>query len=159
MASKIMYGGALLFVGWLWFYLFLRQFFFNLLTAYPLIRRMNALRPGLIAPGANRYTTVSVLVCLFISALIVGLIVWLCPLYLKLCFAGGALLGLATILPGLTPNNRPMFDTFCGAYYRFVPDDELRTAIYNKKTGQIKIRLRDMGIEGSFIPEFKKEKK
>lgn len=56
----------------------------------------------------------------------------------------------------LTPENRPMFDTFCNGYYRFVPDDELRTAMYNKKTGQMKARLKSMGIQGSFIPEFKK---
>ena len=48
-----------------------------------------------------------------------------------------------------------MFDSFCAAYYRFVPDDELRTAMYNKKPSQMKKRLHEMRISTDFIPEFK----
>ena len=55
----------------------------------------------------------------------------------------------------LSPKNRNMFDSFCAAYYRFVPDDELRTAMYNKKPSQMKKRLHEMRISPDFIPEFK----
>ena len=157
MEVKIMYAAGLFFLGWLWFYLFPRQFLFNLMTAYPLIRKMRSLQPDLIAPGAVRYTSVSVAVSVFFSALLLAIVLWLCPLYLILGFAVGAVLGLGMYITRLSPQNRPMFDAFCAGYYRFVPDDELRTAMYNKKTGQIKVRLRAMGIAGSFVPEFKKE--
>lgn len=157
MDVKIMYAGGLFFLGWLWFYLFLRQLLFNFLTAFPLIKRMRALREDLIAVGARRYTLVSVAACVFVSAIVIALILWLCPLYMQISFAVGAVLGALLYFPKLTPNNRPMFDTFCSAYYRFVPDDELRTAMYNKKTGQIKTRLRAMGIEGTFVPTFKEK--
>ena len=30
--------------------------------------------------------------------------------------------------------------------------------MYNKKTGQMKARLKAMGIDGSFIPDFKEKK-
>lgn len=156
MEMKILYAGAVLFAGWLWFYLFMRQFLFNFITAYPLIKKMNALQSDLIAIGAKRYTTVSVIMCLLVSAIVIGVIVAFCPLYLELSFAGGALVALLMLINRLSPRNRPMFDAFCVTYYKFVPDDELRTAIYNKKTTQIKARLKDMGISGTFIPEFKK---
>ena len=158
MEVKIMYAGLFFFLGWGWFYLFMRQFLFNILTAFPLIKKMRSLQKDLIAVGASRYTAVSLAVCVFISALLIGILAWLCAPYLLISFGVGALLGLVMFFTKLTPTNRPMFDTFCDGYYRFVPDDELRTAMYNKKTGQMKIRLREMGIEGSFIPEFKKEK-
>ena len=155
MEANIHYGAGLFFLGWLWFYLFLRQFLYNFLTAFPLIKKMRALQDDLIAVGASRYTVISVLVSAFVSALILGLILWLCPLYMKIGFAIGALLGLAMYFNKLSPKNRPMFDAFCNAYYRFVPDDELRTAIYNKKTKQIRARLHAMGISGTFVPDFK----
>jgi len=68
----------------------------------------------------------------------------------------GALVGLLTHINKLTPIDRAMFDTFCAAYYRFVPDDELRTAMYNKKPSQMKLRLHDMELSTAFIPDFKK---
>lgn len=156
METKILLGGAMLFGGWLWFYLFGRQFLFNVMTAYPLIKAMQKLREDLIAIGARRYTTVSVIVCLVISAIILALVFGLCPVYLMVCFSVGAVTALLMLFSKMSPSNRFMFDTFCTGYYRFVPDDELRTAMYNKKTGQMKSRLKAMGIDGSFIPEFKK---
>lgn len=155
MQIKLMYGAFLFIVGWFWFYLFFRQFLFNFVTAYPLIRKMRSLREDLIAIGASRYTGVSVAVSFLICAAAVGIVAWLCPLYLKISFAIGAVLGLVMYVGKLSPSNRSMFDAFCVAYYRFVPDDELRTAMYNKKIGQMKSRLHAMGIKGSFIPEFK----
>lgn len=158
MEIKILFGGAMFLGGWLWFYMFIRQFLFNILTAYPLIRKMQALQADLIAPGAKRYTNISIAVCVGVSLIILVIVLLLCPLYLIISFAVGALIALVLFAPRLSSANRSMFDIFCGSYYRFVPDDELRTAMYNKKTGQIKVRLRAMEIEGSFIPEFKDKK-
>ena len=158
MEYKIMFTGAIFLGGWLWAYLFVRQLFFNFLTAYPLIKKMNALQEDLIAVGARRYTTISVITCGFVAAAILAAVLIWCPLYLKLGFLGGALIAIILLIPKVSPNNREMFDSFCTSYYRFVPDDELRTAMYNKKTGQIKSRLKAMGIQGTFIPEFKEKK-
>ena len=154
MSMKVMWGGAIMFGGWLWFYMFIRQFLFNILTAYPLIKKMNQADAGLIAVGANRYTTVSVAVCLIVSAAIAAVVIIFCPLYLIICFFAGAIIALIAFLPKLTAKNRAMFDIFCGSYYRFVPDDELRTAMYNKKPSQMKLRLHTMGLSTDFIPKF-----
>ena len=157
MSMKILFAAAIFLLGWLWSYFFIRQLLFNFLTAFPLIKTMNALQDGLIAPGAKRYTVISCVACVFMAGVVLAVILRFCPLYLIICFlvaAGGALLML---VGKLSLRNRAMFEAFCNAYYRFVPDDELRTAMYNKKNGQIKSRLKAMGIEGSFVPEFKAE--
>ncbi len=153
-SSKIMWGGLIFFGGWFWAYVFVRQILFNFITAFPLIKKMRALREDLIAVGANRYTVVSTVVCFLFAAIILGIVIYLCPLYLILCFVGGGILAFVMLLKMVSPRNRPMFESFCNAYYRFVPDDELRTAIYNKKTGPIRARLKAMDIEGTFIPDF-----
>ena len=51
---NIMWAGVFLALGWLWFYLFIRQFLFNLMTAYPLLKQMNALDKELIAQCAEK---------------------------------------------------------------------------------------------------------
>lgn len=157
MEMKIMFAAVIFLGGWLWSYLFIRQLLFNFVTAYPLIRKMNSLKEDLIAVGAKRYTTISVIICAVVAVGLLVLVLVLCPLYLKIIFAVGAVVALAMLLSRVSPENRAMFDSFCMTYYRFVPDDELRTAMYNKKTGQMRSRLKAMDIEGSFIPEFKKE--
>ena len=157
MEVKIMLVGAIFLGGWLWAYLFIRQLMFNFRVAYPLIRDMNALREELIAVGARRYTTISTITCCVVAAGILALVVIFCPLYLQIGFGAGALLAIILLIPRVTPKNRDMFDSFCFSYCRFVPDDELRTAMYNKKAGQIKSRLKAMEIEGSFVPEFKEK--
>lgn len=154
MSMKVMWGGALLFCGWMWFYLFVRQLLFNFMTAYPLIKSMRKTQEELIAIGAKRYTTVSVVVCTVICAIVAGAIIAFCPLYMIICFFAGAAVALVTYLPKLTPKNRAMFDIFCSTYYRFVPDDELRTAMYNKKPSQMKLRLHIMELSTDFIPKF-----
>ena len=78
-----------------------------------------------------------------------------CPLYLIITFAIGAVVAFVMLLRMVTPRNRAMYETFCNAYYRFIPDDELRTAVYNKKRGPIRARLKAMGITGDFTPDFK----
>lgn len=149
-----MYGAAIFFAGWLWFYVFMRQFLFNFITAYPLIREMQAIDPDLIAVGAKRYTSTSVLVCAAISAIIIGIILYFCPLYMIISFFAGALLCMALIITRLSPKNKAMFENFCVGYCRFVPDDELRTLMYNKEVGKINRRLREMGYDHSFVPKF-----
>ena len=156
MEMKILFSGAMFLAGWLWFFLFGRQFLFNLRTAFPLIKKMQGLEPELIALGAKRYTAISLSVCIVVSLIVFAIVGVFCPVHLIIGFAAGALVALVMFWTKLTPENRPMFDTFCNGYSRFVPDDELRTAMYNKKTGQMKARLKSMGIQGSFIPEFKK---
>ena len=158
MEAKIMFAAAIFFGGWLWFYVFVRQFLFNLYTAYPLIRKMQAIDPELIAVGAKRYTTTSVMVCTVFSAVILFVIFFFCPRYLIISFFVGALLCLAMLIGKLSPENKNMFENFCAGYCRFVPDDELRTIMYNKDVKKINRRLRELGYERSFVPEFKKEK-
>ena len=155
MESKIMYGAMLFFAGWLWYYIFVRQFLFNFLTAFPLIRKMQELDPDLIAIGAKRYTTTSVLVCSVISAVILFVILYFCPTYMKISFFVGTALCLFMLLGKLSPDNKNMFENFCAGYCRFVPDDELRTLMYNKEIKKIDRRLRELGYDRSFVPEFK----
>ncbi len=155
METKIFLAAGIFLLGWLWFYFIMRQFLFNLMTAYPLIRKMQGIDSGLIAVGAKRYTTTSVLVCLVISAIVVFVIIHFCPLYLIIAFAVGALLCLVLIITKLSPSNKAMFESFCTGYCRFVPDDELRTIMYNKEIKKINKRLRELGYQESFVPEFK----
>ena len=156
LSTKIMLAGAIFLGGWLWSYVFLRQILFNFVTAFPLIKKMRAMKEDLIAVGADRYTVISTAVCVFFAGLLLFLVIRFCPLYLILCFAGGALIAFVMLLKMVSPRNRAMFDTFCSAYCRFVPDDELRTAMFNKKTGPIRARLKEMDLTDTFIPEFKK---
>lgn len=155
MEIQILWGGALFLAGWLWSYLFIRQIMFNFLTAYPLIKKMLSLDKELIAVGAKRYTTVSVLVNVFFAALTLFLVLRFCRTYQIICFAVGAVIAFVMLIPRTKPSFPASFDIFCNGYYRFVPDDELRTAMYNKKPGQMKSRLKAMGLNGTFIPEFK----
>lgn len=156
MSTKVMLAGVFFLGGWLWSYIFIRQILFNYLTAFPLIKKMRALKEDLIAIGADRYTVISTIVCFFFTALFLFLVIRFCPLYLILCFSAGGLISFFMLLKMVTPRNRAMFDTFCGVYCRFVPDDELRTAMFNKKTGLMRARLKAMQLEGTFIPEFYK---
>ena len=155
MDSKIMYGAILFLGGWLLGYVFLRQLFFNILTAYPLLKKMKQIDPDLIAPGAMRYTHTSMFVCIFSSAVIIGIVIWLCPKYMMYSFLAGLVLCLILLIPRLSPTNKAMFESFCTAYCRFVPDDELRTVMYNKEIRKIDRRLRELNYSSSFVPEFK----
>ena len=156
---NIMWAGVFLALGWLWFYLFIRQFLFNLMTAYPLLKQMNALDKELIAVGARRYTHISTGVSAFFALAAAAAVIAFCALYLKICFFIGGLVALVMFVPTLSYKHKPMFETFCGSYYRFVPDDELRTAIYNKKIPDIQRRLRAMGFSAEFVPQFDKKSK
>ncbi len=158
MEMKIIFAGVMVAAGWLGYYLFGRQFVFNFVTAFPLIKQMNEAQEDLIAPGAKRYTTISAITTGLVCAIICFVVLRFCPLYMKICFFSGVLVSVIMLWNKITPDNRDMFDSFCSGYYKFVPDDELRTAMFNKKTSQMKLRLHDMGISTAFIPEFKKTK-
>ncbi len=159
MEIKILYGGLALAGGWFWFFMFVRQFLFDIMTAYPLIGRMKKLDKEIIAVGATRYTTVSLIVTAFLSALVAFLVLYFSikkgAAFVYINFIVGAVIALIMFITKLSYRNKPMFEAFCITYYRFVPDDELRTAIYNKKFSQVNSRLRAMGFKDTFIPEFK----
>lgn len=155
MEIKIMLAAAIFFGGWLLSYVFLRQLLFNFFTAYPLIKKMQQIDGDLIAIGAKRYTATSVLVCLLLSAVIVFVVLYFCPRYLIISFFAGVALCLIMIIGKLSPNNRQMFENFCAGYCRFVPDDELRTIMFNKDIKKINRRLRELGCDSSFVPDFK----
>lgn len=154
MEMKVLWAGALFLAGWLWFYFFLRQFIFNFTVAFPLIKRMSAVSDGLIHKSALRYTWVSVAVCLVFIAAALFVVLRYCSVYLIISFFAGAAIGLAFYIKQLSPRCRAMFDAFCGTYYQFVPDDELRGAMYAKKPSQMKLRLHAMSLPTDFIPEF-----
>lgn len=149
--------GAIAFGGWLWFYLFGRQFLFNVMIAFPLIKKMNKDKV-LININSKRYTIISCVVCgLLIAAGFLILLVK--PLYLKIGFFCGALVCLIMVYSTMKAENKSMFDAFLSSYYRFVEDDELRQAMYEKKYKKMIGRVNDLECDTSFIPSFKKEKK
>ncbi len=158
MPLKIMLGAFVFLVGWLWYYLFFRQFVYNFTTAFPLIRKMRSLNEDLISPNSKRYTMVSVFTSIAICTVIAAIVVFLCRkhYYYIIAFAAGALIACLMTLKKINPRNKAMFEAFCNAYYRFVPDDELRTAMFNKDIHKMKLRLHEMGIsvKDSFIPDF-----
>ena len=155
METKIMISGALVLAGFLWSYLFVRQIVFNFSVAYPLIRRMKELQPDLIAPGSKSYTVISNVICILVGGAILFAVAYFAPLYISIAFAGGAVAAFLFILFRTKPENKGMMDLFCSAYYRFIPDDELRTIVFNKEYKKVKARLKNMGITGTFVPDFK----
>ena len=155
MQMKILFAGAIFLGGWLYAYFFVRQILFNLQTAYPTIRRMKAADPDLIGPGAAKYTHISMAVCILFLLVFGFVVVRFCKLYLLISFFAGAVLASLLLISRTKPENRAMFDAFCNTYYRFVPDDELRTAMFNKNVGQIKQRLYNRGLARDMVPDFK----
>lgn len=157
MQMKFIWGAVLFFAGWIWFYLFGRQIMFNLNIAFPLIKKLKNASEDLIAVGATRYTVISMIVCSVFVIIVLVVILLLCPLYMIICFFVGAIVVFIQLLGKVKPENRAMFDSFCTTYYRFLPDDELRTAMFNKKPNQMKQRLYNMGLPRDFVPDFKAE--
>lgn len=159
MEMKVLWAGALFLGGWLWFFLFVRQFLFNFTVAFPLIKGMNRTENGLMHKAATRYTVISAIICALFIGIVLFVIIRFCAVYLMISFFVGGAVGFVLYINKFTPKNRQMFDAFCNTYYQFVPDDELRTAMYNKKTSQMKLRLHTMGLSTDFIPDFKDSKK
>lgn len=154
MAMKIMWAAAIFFGGWLFSYLFVRQLSFNFKIAYPMIKKMRAQDKDLIAPGADKYTHISVIVCSVVILIVAFIVVRFCKLYLIVSFAVGVVSALLLFLPHLKLTERGTFDLFCSAYSRFVPDDELRAAMYERDPKALRKRLRDMELDSSIIPTF-----
>ena len=156
-AMQVLWAGAMLFAGWLFMYLFGRQFLFNFTVAYPLIKKMNTGSSELISPNAKKYTLVSVISTGIITLLGLILILFIKKVYLKISFYAGVIICAAMIFSQVKVTKRNMFEAFCATYYRFIFDDELRTHMYNKKVSGMKIRLHDMGLSTDWIPKFEKE--
>ena len=157
MEMKIMLAAALFFAGFLWVYLIIRQLLFNLAVAYPTLNKMKALKEDLIVIGAWRYTHISMAVCILFSAVVLFVVFRVCPTYMLISFGVGSLICFLFLVTKIKPENKAMFDSFCNAYCRFVPDDELRTLMFEKEYKKIDRRLRELGCSASFVPEFKKE--
>lgn len=158
--DKMVMWAALVFLGgWLWFYLFLRQLIFNFVTALPLLRRFLKAGDGLISSNAKNYLTISIVVWIVVCGGIAALVLHFAALYLKISFLVGGVLGALLYIKRYSPDTKSNFSDFCSTYYRFVPDDELRTDMYNNKISQMKTRLDEMGIDKKIIiPEFKRDK-
>ena len=109
----------------------------------------------LIHKSAVRYTVISVIACAVFIAIVLFVILRFCATYLIVSFFAGGIIGAVLYINKFTPKNRQMFDAFCATYYQFVPDDGLRTAMYNKKPSQMKVHLHEMGLRTDFIPGFK----
>lgn len=154
MAMKIMWAAAIFFGGWLFSYLFVRQLVFNFMSAYPMIKKMRTQDQDLIAPGADKYTNISVIVCIVAILIVCFIVIRFCKLYLIISFFVGLVSALVMFIPRLKITERGTFDLFCSAYSRFVPDDELRTAMYERSPKDIRKRIRDMGLDSSIIPTF-----
>ena len=154
MAMKIMWAAAIFFGGWLFSYLFVRQLVFNFMSAYPMIKKMRSQYQDLIAPGADKYTNISVIVCIVAILIVCFIVIRFCKLYLIISFFVGLVSALVMFIPRLKITERGTFDLFCSAYSRFVPDDELRTAMYERSPKDIRKRIRDMGLDSSIIPTF-----
>ena len=157
MEIKIMLAAALFFAGFLWVYLIIRQFLFNVSIAYPTLNKMKALKEDLIVIGAWRYTHISMVVCVLVSAVVLFVVIRFCPTYLLISFGVGSLICFLMLVFKIKPQNKAMFDNFCTAYCRFVQDDKLRTLMFEKDYKKIDRRLRELGCTGSFVPEFQKE--
>ena len=156
MEMKIIWAAVMVLGGWLLTYLFGRQLFFDFNIAYPTIKKMDETQEGLIDPNSKKYTATSVGTCAFIIIIALALVIYLCrnKLYLMISFIAGALVCFFMLLGKVKPENKQLFENFCSTYYRFVMDDELRTAMYNKKISQMKLRLHDMELSTGFIPDF-----
>ena len=152
----VMWCGAFIVIGWFVFFIFGRQIMYNLRIAFPLIKKIRGVNEDLIAIGAKRYTIISCVVMSVFLIIAFALAIIFCPVAFLMSFLIGFFMGLFSYIPVMTVNNKEMFETFMFAYYKFVPDDALRTAMYNKKVSQVKVRLHEMEISTDWIPEFKK---
>ena len=140
METKIMLAAALFLAGFLWVYLIIRQFLFNLTIAYPTLKKMKAIKEDLIGIGAWRYTHISMVVCILVSAVVLFVVIRFCPTYLLIAFGVGSLICFLMLVLKIKPQNKAMFDNFCTAYCRFVQDDELRNLMFEKEYKKILLK-------------------
>lgn len=163
--AKIMFIGFLFVIGWVLGYLFVRQIVFNANAARPIIKNMKNAKDDLIVyDNAIKYTSVSTATCIFMILLFSAIVIVIYKLwarfdlYLTLAFFGGFVVSALMLVGQQKPDTKLVFESFCKAYYRFVPDDQLRTEMYNCKVPGMKLRCHDMGVSTDWIPTFKKEK-
>lgn len=161
MANKVLYASLIFLAGWLWYFLVVRQFVFNFSTVIPMLKRFKKASPKdheVISVNASRFVVISIIVWILVSAGIAALVIFLCrnKVYLTYSFLIGGAVGIITFIGRYTEYTERNFKDFCSAYYRFVFDDELRTAMYNGKISAMKVRLDEMNINNNdIIPEFK----
>lgn len=161
MANKVLYAALMFLAGWLWYFAVVRQFVFNFTTVRPMLRRFKKLSGDwekIISINSSRYLTINVLVWILISIGLAVLVYFLTRkhIYLFISFLVGALIGIITFWGRYSEYTERNFKDFCSTYYRFVFDDELRTAMYNSKIPAMKKRMESMGLDKTIlIPEFK----
>ena len=159
MEKQIMWGALIFLGGWLWFYFFVRQLTFNFATAIPMLSRFNKGGKDLINVNAKRYLVISALIWIVISGGVAALVIIFAEPYMIISFFTGGVLGAVLYIRRYGPDTKSNFLAFCSSYYRFIPDDELRTDMYNGKIGQMKTRLDELGADKKVvIPEFKRDK-
>lgn len=158
-SSQILLIGAMVAVGWLWFYLFGRQLIFDIKVAFPLIKKFNN-GNELINVNSKRYTFVSLSLCIiFILAITAVFIFVIKKLYIKISFFVGAVICLIMVINSVNPKSKNYFDSFCNSYYRFIENDDLRQSVYEKKYKKIIQLTNNSGVNSDFIPLFNKEDK
>ena len=151
MDAKIMYAALIFVAGWFFFSICLRQLIYDFTVGYPLIKKFgDAGETIFAAKPARNLNTISVLVWLALCAGLSFVIIYFCPLYLMLSFWGGVLLGVIVYATKLGPRTKSNFEAFCRTYYRFMPDDELRTATYNVDLPRMRAALRALNCDLKF---------
>ena len=114
-SSLIMWIAAMFLLGWLVSYFFIRQIMYNFMIAMPMIKKMNGLQDGIIAIGAKRYTTISTVICVIVTAIIVAVVIRYARLALIISFAAGAVIAIVMMFNMISLKNRAMFEKFCDA--------------------------------------------
>lgn len=153
MDTKIMFGALIFVAGWFYFYICIRQLIFDFTVGYPLISKFGGAGEKVIAATpARRLNTISVVIWLGICVGLGWVVFHFClsKLWLFLPFWGGALLGLICFIGKLGPRFKPNFEAFCRTYYRFMPDDELRTAAYHTDLPRMRAALRALDVDLKF---------
>ncbi len=160
MDLKIMWAALVFLGGWLWFYFILRQLIFNLATALPMLNRFKkAGGEKLMSVNAKRFLSISIIIWFVISAGVCYLVIHFAPPYLYISFLIGGVVGALLHIKHYGPDTKANYNDFCSTYYRFVPDDVLRTAMYNNKLSEMKARLAELEVNKKLvIPEFKRDK-
>lgn len=143
MEAKIMYGALMIVAGWVYFYICIRQLVFDFTVGYPIIRLFATDDDRLIvAKPARNLNTVSVCVWFLLCGVLGFLVVWFCSLWLMIPFWVGVIVGVVCYINKLGPKTKSNMDAWMRTYYRFMPDDELRTACYHTDYPRIRAALR-----------------
>ena len=146
MDKQVMYAALLFVAGWFYFYICLRQFIFDFTVAYPLIKKFGD--AGVMASvGAKRLNTISVVIWLIICVGIAFVVIRFCPVYLLVTFFLGTAIGFVVFFRKLGPRTQSNFEAFLHTYYRFVENDELRSAMSSADLPKIRAALHTLGAD------------